>query len=83
MLSAVVTYVMVSYTTAYVAKTAGVKKKWLPVVSAVTGMLCGVYGYFITGISSDLLDALALGLFSGFSAVGTNEIAKYLFIRKE
>lgn len=83
MLSAVVSYVMVSYATAYVAKTAGVKKKWLPVVSAITGMLCGVYGYFITNISNDLLDSVALGLFSGFSAVGTNEITKYLFVRKE
>lgn len=83
MLSAVVTYVMVAYATAYVAKTAGLKKKWLPVVSAITGMLCGVYGFYVNHISSDLLDAVALGLFSGFSAVGTNEIAKYLFIRKE
>lgn len=76
-------YVMISYFTAYIAKTAGVKKKWLPVVSATTGLVCGIVGYFTGYSGKDLFDALGTGIFSGFSAVGTNEIAKYIFVRRD
>lgn len=76
-------YVMLSYFTAYVCKTAGVKKKWLPVVSASTGLICGVVGYVIGYAGRDIFDALGTGIFSGFSAVGTNEIAKYIFVRRD
>lgn len=82
-MAAIVTYVVISYFSAYTAKVWGVKKKWLPIVSAVTGGCCGVLGWWLGGLSSDFMDSLALGLFSGFSAVGTNEIAKYVFLRKE
>lgn len=82
-MAVVVTYVMISYFVAYTAKTAGLAKKWVPVVSATAGLVCGIVGY-IMGIEGDnILDAIAIGLFSGFSAVGTNEIIKYTFIRKE
>lgn len=79
----IVSYVMISYYIAYVAKTAGIKKKWIPVVSATTGLVCGIVGWLLGLHNSGIIDAIALGLFAGFSAVGTNEIAKYLFIRKE
>lgn len=79
----IVSYVLISYFTAYVAKAWGVKKKWLPVIAASTGLACGIIGYIIHLHGENVFDAIALGIFSGFSAVGTNEIAKYLFIRKE
>lgn len=79
----IVTYVLISYFTAYVAQTWGVRKKWLPVIAATTGLGCGIVGYLIHLHGEDIFDAIGLGIFSGFSAVGTNEIAKYLFIRKD
>lgn len=82
-MSLLVVYVLISYYVAYVSKVAGIRKKWLPVISASAGLVCGLVGFFIGLHGEDIFDAIALGLFSGFSAVGTNEIAKYVFVRKE
>lgn len=82
-MAVIVTYTIIAYYVAYVAKVGGVKKKWLPAIAATTGMICGVVSYFCGILNTDFLDALGLGLFSGFSATGTNEIAKYIFVRKE
>lgn len=79
----VVGYVVVCYYIAYVTKTAGIKKKWIPVAAATAGLICGIVGHICGFTSGTWIDDIALGIFSGFSAVGTNEIAKYIFIRKE
>lgn len=78
-----VSYVVISYSTAYAAKVTGIKKKWIPVIAAATGLVCGIAGHIIGFTSGNIFEDVALGLFSGFSAVGTNEIGKYIFIRKE
>lgn len=81
-MAVVVGYVVVSYYVSYVAKTGGVKKKWLPVIAASSGLVCGIVGH-ICGITNGVLfDDIALGIFSGFSAVGTNEIVKYTFVKR-
>lgn len=79
----IVAYVAISYYIALVTKTAGVKKKWIPVVSGAAGILCGVVGHIIGMTDGNMLEDIAIGLFSGLSAVGTNEISKYIFVRKE
>lgn len=79
----VAAYVMIAYYAAEVCKTAGVRKKWLPIIAATGGLICGVVGHFISGQNVEtIFDSISVGLFSGFAAVGTNEIAKYIF-RKE
>lgn len=73
-------YVMIAYYAAEVCKTAGVRKKWLPIISATGGLVCGVIGHLISGGAiENIFDSISVGLFSGFAAVGTNEIAKYIF----
>lgn len=77
-------FVVIAYAVSYTAKVAGVKKKWLPVIAAASGLLCAVVSKIIyPSVSDSWFDSIAMGLFSGFSATGTNEIAKYIFIRKE
>lgn len=79
----VVSFVVISYYVAYVSKVGGIKKKWIPVVAASTGLVCAAVAHFCGIIHGTLMDDIAEGIFSGFAAVGTNEIAKYIFIRKE
>lgn len=76
----VAAYVMIAYYAAEVCKNAGVRKKWLPTIAATGGLICGVAGHFISGQDMvNIFDSISAGLFSGFAAVGTNEIAKYVF----
>lgn len=79
----VVSFVVISYYVAYVAKTGGIGRKWLPVIAATTGLVCGAVAHYCGIMHGTLLDDLAEGIFSGFAAVGTNEIAKYIFFRRE
>ena len=61
-----------------------VKKKYLPVISGLTGAILGVIAYFITPSmieSSNLLTAIAIGIISGLGATGSNQLLKLL--RKE
>lgn len=77
-------YVVIAYAVAYTAKVAGVKKKWLPVIAACAGLICAVVSKVIyPDLTQSWFDSIAMGIFSGFSATGTNEIAKYIFMRKE
>ena len=58
-----------------------VKKKYLPVISGVTGAILGVVAYFCTPSlieNTNLLTSLAIGIISGLGATGSNQIVKQL-----
>lgn len=82
MIGITVEYVVVSYAIAFCCKVWGIKKKYLPAIAAVSGGTLGIVCHLLLGVHANWLEALAVGLFSGFSAVGTNEIVKYAFTRK-
>lgn len=57
-----------------------VKDNWLPVLSVLIGCVCGVVA-IVTGIdigATNVLDAVAISIASGLSAVGINQIPKQL-----
>ena len=58
-----------------------VKKKYLPVVSGLTGAILGVIAYFLTPNlidNTNLLTSIAIGIISGLGATGSNQVIKQL-----
>jgi hypothetical protein len=57
-----------------------VKDNWLPVLSVLIGCVCGAVA-IISGIdigATNVLDAIAVSIASGLSAVGIDQIPKQL-----
>lgn len=57
-----------------------VPDKWIPVICGTTGALFGVIGLYVmpTFPASDIVNALAVGIVSGFAATGINQVVKQL-----
>lgn len=58
-----------------------VKKKFLPVISGVTGAILGIIAYFLIPSlidSQNILTAIAIGIISGLGATGSNQVFKQL-----
>ena len=58
-----------------------VKKKYLPVISGITGAILGVIAYFITPTlieNTNILTSVAIGIVSGLAATGSNQIFKQI-----
>lgn len=72
---------VICYGTVEVAKrTQAVKDNWLPVLSVSIGCVCGAVA-IMSGIdigATNVLDAIAVSIASGLSAVGINQIPKQL-----
>ena len=61
-------------------RTQVVKDNWLPVLSVLIGCVCGAVA-ILSGVdigSTNVLDAIAVSIASGLSAVGINQIPKQL-----
>ena len=58
-----------------------VKKKYLPVISGITGAILGVIAYFITPTlieNTNILTSVSIGIVSGLAATGSNQIIKQI-----
>ena len=57
-----------------------VPDKWIPVICGTTGAVFGVIGLYMmpTFPASDIVNALAVGIVSGFAATGINQVVKQL-----
>ena len=58
-----------------------IKKKYLPVISGITGAVLGVVAYFLTPSiigNTNLLTAIAIGIISGLGATGSNQLVKQI-----
>ena len=58
-------------------------KKIIPVICGITGAILGIAMWYLTpdmmsSVASDPFSALAVGIFSGLSAVGVNQVGKQL-----
>lgn len=61
-------------------------KRFIPLISAVLGAICGVVSfYFIPGVidTGNLLVAIIIGASSGLSATGLNQTVKQLTKKNE
>ena len=60
------------------------KKKYLPVVAGVSGLILGIISFYLVPEligNTNLLTSIAIGIVSGLAATGSNQILKQ--IRKE
>lgn len=55
-----------------------IKDEWIPVICGCAGALLGVAGLYLVPDfpAHDLINALAVGIVSGFAATGINQIYK-------
>lgn len=72
--------VVICYLIGQAVKATGVDNKWIPVICGAAGAVLGVAGmYLVTGFpATDILNALAVGIVSGFAATGVNQVYKQL-----
>lgn len=68
------------YAVGYVAKLTKLDNKWIPVICGGVGIVLGILGmYCVPGFpASDPITAALVGLASGLSATGINQIGKQL-----
>ena len=71
---------VICYLVAQVVKATAVDNKWLPIVCGVTGAALGVAAMFVMPdfAATDYITAIAIGIVSGLSATGVNQIVKQL-----
>lgn len=61
-------------------KASGIDNKWIPIICGVFGGVLGVMGMFIMPDfpATDYITATAVGIVSGLSATGANQVFKQL-----
>ena len=66
---------VIAFLVTEVVKQAGVDSKWCPVISGVVGGILGVIGMFYMPEfpAHDILTAIAVGIVSGWGAVGFHQ----------
>lgn len=74
--------VVIAYLAGAVWKTSDhLPDKWIPVVCGTVGCIFGIVAYLIhvpEFPAHDILNAMAVGIVSGFAATGINQIGKQL-----
>ena len=77
--STVVAIVVITYLIGYAAKQIPqVKDNLIPVIVGVTGGILGIVGMYVMPDfpANDILNAIAVGIVSGLSSTGVNQIYK-------
>lgn len=77
--STVVAIVVITYLIGYAAKQIPkVKDSYIPVIVGVAGGILGVLGMYVIPEfpANDILNAIAVGIVSGLSSTGVNQICK-------
>lgn len=77
--STVVAIVVITYLIGYAAKQIPqVKDNYIPIIVGVAGAILGVIGMYVIPDfpANDILNAIAVGIVSGLSSTGVNQIYK-------
>nr|DAO69518.1 MAG TPA: holin [Bacteriophage sp.] len=77
--STVVAIVVITYLIGYAAKQIPqVKDNYIPIIVGVAGAILGVIGMYVIPNypANDILNAIAVGIVSGLSSTGVNQIYK-------
>ena len=71
---------VICYLVAQGVKATGIDNKYIPIICGVVGGILGVVANYIVPDfpAADLLTAIAIGIVSGLSATGVNQIYKQL-----
>lgn len=72
--------IIICYLLAQGVKATGIDNKYIPIICGVLGGILGVVGMFVVPDfpAADYLTAIAIGIVSGLSATGINQIFKQL-----
>ena len=84
-LATVTSIVVICYLAGEAVKAFSVNKKYIPVICGIVGGILGVLGMFSIADfpANDYLSAIAVGIVSGLSATGINQIFKQIGSKKE
>ena len=76
---------VICYLVAEIFKVTKLNKKWLPVICGVAGGILGVCSMYLMPSypSTDIINAVAIGIVSGFAATGVNQIVKQFYTKKK
>ena len=77
--------VVISYLITEIFKLFRVNKKYLPIIAGCSGLVVGLLSYiFVPEVinGTNLLTTLAIGIISGLSSTGSNQLIKQL-LKKE
>lgn len=79
-LATVVSIMAICYLIGMTVKISPIDDKWIPIIVGVCGGALGVVGlHVIPGFPADnVVDAIAVGIASGLTATGMNQIGKQL-----
>lgn len=71
---------VICYVIAQLAKASRIDNKWIPLICMVSGGLLGVLGRYlmVDYPADDIITAIAIGIVSGGSATGVNQVYKQL-----
>ena len=71
---------IIAYLVGMLVSASEVKNKWIPIVCGLTGGVLGVVGMFIMPDfpATDYITAAAVGIVSGLSATGADQLVKKL-----
>ena len=73
---------VLAYVVGQIIKVSKLDNKWIPIICGIFGGLIGILSFYI-GVpdfpASDVITAAAVGVASGLSATGINQIGKQLF----
>ena len=71
---------VICYLAAEVAKHSPIKRRWLPSICGLTGLVLGVAAmYAMPGYpGTDIITSAAIGAVSGWAATGVNQMARQL-----
>ena len=78
--TAVAAITVICYLLIEILKTTGVNRKWLPIISGLSGGALGVLAMYVMPAypAGDILSAIAIGIVSGLAATGVNQVGKQL-----
>lgn len=76
---------VICYLIAEIIKVTKVNNKWLPVICGVAGGILGVCSmlWMPSYPATDVINAVAIGIVSGFAATGVNQVVKQLRGKKK
>ena len=72
---------VICYLVGQIVKATGLDNKWIPIICGVVGLILGIAAFFIhipDFPATDAITAAAVGVVSGLSATGFNQVVKQL-----
>lgn len=72
---------VICYLVGQIVKATGLDNKWIPIICGVVGLILGIVAFFVNipdFPATDAITAAAVGVVSGLSATGFNQVVKQL-----